>query len=328
MLFVLLSNNRFHAITKAMRLLAPLFASDKIAGITLFCVGVFLSACMDTTAKLLTIDFHVVQIIWLRFFVYFICAALFLGPAKIKTALKTRGKKSLFIISAMQTCLALLFVASFAKLPLLEVQTVAMAGPIVTTIAASIFLKEHVSWYRWLGLLGCFGAITLSLQPHFESANFYIFLPVLAIFCAAITDILKRHLLVNQIKTETVLIYTAIIPVLVLAFLMPRFWESPNLIEAGLFFLVGFICAIRDYTKICALDKAEVSALKPFSYTMVFWAALFGLVAFGDKPTIETLIAIVAVLTISYFVFNRERAHTKKKTLKKKASNEAPSQTP
>jgi S-adenosylmethionine uptake transporter len=64
-----------------------------------------------------------------------------------------------------------LFFWALTELPLAEVMTYYMAGPIYVTALSPVLLGERVGWRRWTAVTIGFGGVVLALQPSASSLS-------------------------------------------------------------------------------------------------------------------------------------------------------------
>ena len=68
---------------------------------------------------------------------------------------------------------------------------------------------------------------------------------------------------------------------------------------------VTSVCALLCVNR--SLKLAPASVVVPYQYTMIIWAVLFGYVAFGDLPSMATLIGAAIIVAAGLYIFLRER---------------------
>ncbi|RYB07314.1 DMT family transporter [Lichenibacterium ramalinae] len=91
------------------------------------------------------------------------------------------------------------------------------------------------------------------------------------------------------------------------AVLAPAGWATPSAFDVLLMGLVGavsmgcFVCITR------ALAMAPASLLAPFQYASMVWAAVLGLVIWGDVPGSSVVAGSAIIVASGLVVFARER---------------------
>ncbi|TIP32093.1 MAG: DMT family transporter, partial [Mesorhizobium sp.] len=124
-----------------------------LAGILLMLAGDFMFALNDAMGKWLVASFSVGQVVLVRS----IGAFLVLGPM-----IANQGAGKLFQVErpvlqvlrvAATTLDTGLFYAAVVYLPLADVMSFYMAGPIYVAALSHLLLGEKVGWRRWLAIL-------------------------------------------------------------------------------------------------------------------------------------------------------------------------------
>ena len=123
-----------------------------LAGIALMTGGIFLFAVNDALGKWLVATYSVGQVLLIRSFAALVLLAPFVWRDAASFATAPRWG-----LQALRAVLATVEVACFywavAYLPLADVMTYYLAGPIFVTAIAGTVLREPVGWRRWTAVL-------------------------------------------------------------------------------------------------------------------------------------------------------------------------------
>jgi drug/metabolite transporter (DMT)-like permease len=92
------------------------------------------------------------------------------------------------------------------------------------------------------------------------------------------------------------------------ALLLPFGIVLPTWTHAALMVCNGLTNAIGQYWWTRALHLAPASAVTPFFYLSLVWAAVLGFVVWGDVPTVHLLIGSAVVVGSGLFLLWREQA--------------------
>lgn len=90
--------------------------------------------------------------------------------------------------------------------------------------------------------------------------------------------------------------------------LAPIGWVTPTFPDLGLFALAACISIGALLCLNRSLILAPASVVVPYQYTMIIWAVIFGYVAFGDVPSVATLIGAAVIIGAGFYIFLRERS--------------------
>jgi drug/metabolite transporter (DMT)-like permease len=57
-----------------------------------------------------------------------------------------------------------------------------------------------------------------------------------------------------------------------------------------------------------SLKLAPASVVVPYQYSMIIWAVMFGLIVFGDVPSVATIAGAAIIIGAGLYIFLRERS--------------------
>ncbi|MBS7809861.1 DMT family transporter [Roseococcus pinisoli] len=267
--------------------------------------GVFLQLCalmifvvMDTTLKLMTSNFSVLQIIWGRFFFSFLTVALLLRLTSGRLPLRSRAPGLQAARSALLLCSSLIFTSALAHIPLVDATAVGFASPLITVALAAIFLREAVSARRWLGVGIGFLGVLVALRPPFLTGaplHWAYLLPLATATMFGFYQILTRKLSTVDDSRVTIL-HTGMTAGAIATLSLPFVYVAPTALEWTALIAVGVLGGISHGLLVLAYARAPASLLAPLSYTQLIWASVAGVLVFGDWPDAVTLVgaAIIA----------------------------------
>jgi drug/metabolite transporter (DMT)-like permease len=91
------------------------------------------------------------------------------------------------------------------------------------------------------------------------------------------------------------------------ALLSPFGWVTPSLGSLGLFAAAGCISVAALLCVNRSLKLAPASVVVPYQYSMIIWAVMFGIVVFGDVPSMATIAGAAIIIGAGLYIFLRER---------------------
>ena len=292
-------------------------------GILLILLAMAIFAGQDAVIKHLAATYSTPQILWVRYLM-FACFALALALRKrpLRTVLKSARPglqivRSLMILGDM-SC----FVLAVSFLPLADTHSLVATFPLITTALAALFLKEPVGLRRWLAILTCFIGVLVILRPGITAiqpgAMWALTAAVFFSIYQVMTRVVSRH-----DDGETSLLYMAITGAVVTTVVGPFFWHPPDLAGWGWLLVLSILGTVTHLLLIKALEHAPASVLQPFNYTLLPWATLFGLLAFGHFPDFWTIIgALIVVASGLYTIYREHAARRAKAKLEKEPSTD------
>ncbi|PZW39853.1 EamA domain-containing membrane protein RarD [Humitalea rosea] len=185
---------------------------------------------------------------------------------------------------------------SLTVLPLAEQTALTYSTPLFVTLLAIPFLGERPGAARWTAVLvGFCGILVIALgQGAFLVSGPRDVLYLLGFGAAvthglfsAITTMLVRSLSATE-KSTTIVLWQSLLMSLLIALALPFVWVTPGLGDLALLVCIGLLGGVAQLLLTEAWASAQVSAVAPFSYTALLWAALFGWIAWGEMPGVWT----------------------------------------
>jgi S-adenosylmethionine uptake transporter len=275
------------------------------AGVGLMALGYFVFALNDALGKYLVASFGVAQLIAIRSLGSF----LVLGPMLARRRENPFRRVERPLLQVVRAVLATLetglFYAACVWMPLADVMTFYMAGPIYTLLAARLILGERIGWRRWAAIGVGFGGVLIALKPSTASLTG----PALIALAGSIAYSLS--LILNRMLARTsgpVLGTFQTLGALVAAGALAIFDWRP-LTGAGVVWMMvlGVVAISAHMLIIQAMKLAPVSVLAPIQYTLLLWGAVLGWAIFGDLPTGNVLAGATVIVAAGLFIFYRER---------------------
>lgn len=165
-----------------------------LAGVLIMLMGNLMFALNDAMGKWLVMSYSVGQVLFVRSIGAFILLAPMVARQGIGplTRLERPWLQALRVLLA--TADTAFFYAAVAYLPLADVMTFYMAGPIYIAALSHIFLGEKVGWRRWLAIIVGFCGVVIALKPSSSSLSLASLFAVVGSISFAITMILSRRL--------------------------------------------------------------------------------------------------------------------------------------
>ncbi|WFP76422.1 DMT family transporter [Mesorhizobium sp. WSM4906] len=276
-----------------------------LAGILSMLAGDFMFALNDAMGKWLVASFSVGQVVLIRS----IGAFFVLGPM-----IANQGAGKLFqmerpllqLLRVVATTLDTgLFYAAVVYLPLADVMSFYMAGPIYVAALSHLLLGEKVGWRRWLAILVGFCGVLIILKPSSSAFSLSSTYALIGSIAFGFAIILGRRL---RGTSDTTLVTWQTIGTLIVggAFTIGT-WRAPTALDFGAMLLLGVVSCAAHLMITRALKLAPASTLAPLHYSLLLWAIVFGLVFFGDMPSPRILAGSAIVVLAGIFIFHRQK---------------------
>jgi drug/metabolite transporter (DMT)-like permease len=262
--------------------MTPLF---RAALLCLFACAFFAGASALGKAVLTVIpgpDLHPFQVTAARFLFAFITLTPFLimrGRGVFRTAIPLRHLQRVVLGVGGLACIF----GAVEVLPLADVIAVAWSSPLFALVFAVWFLRERVDGARWIAAVAGFVGVVVMMRP---GPSTFEPMALLALGAAILTgaEVATVRLLAGKDPGLTVLAINNAVGVVLACSIAAFFFVMPSgpqfLALAG----VGVVMVAGQALFLQALRIAEASAVAPFYYSTLIWAALIGVLVFDESP--------------------------------------------
>lgn len=254
------------------------------SGIALAVLAVALFAAYDSGVKLISATTSVVLVLWTRYLLQVMWLVGHRRRLASQGALRTRRAGLHGLRAAMLLLCNVAAFYSFKHLPVATVTALAMLAPMLLTAWAALVWREPVSLRRWAGLsLGLVGALLIT-RPGAESVQPLLLLPLGFLLAYTVFQALTSRLARTE-SPDTVLAFTSALGFTVLsAALLWSDWSLPSPRVALILLLVAACSAVGHHLLVMAYQHSAASRLAPYLYGQLPFAALGGLLLFGEVP--------------------------------------------
>lgn len=254
---------------------------------------------------------HVTEILLVRQIVIILVASPVLFR-NFPSSFKTKRPE----LHLLRVCIAffavLLGFTSIIHLPLSDAITLSFSRTIFITILGIFILHEIVGVRRWAAVfVGMIGVITVLNPTGLDSLNIYGLMAVIAAFAVALQRVLIR-ILTRTDKPVTILSFQAIGSLILFSPFAYHFWITPTFDELLLLVAIGVLTVFAQTVNIFAYRAGEVSLISVLDYLRLLYAAVLGVLIFGDWPTWNVLIGASLIILTSVYTMRRSAKRIQK----------------
>lgn len=220
-------------------------------------------------------------------------------------ALLPRNPKLVAARGILTALCALCAWRSFALLPLADAYALLFLAPILFTAFSAFFLREQVGWRRWSASAVGFAGVLIMVRPDFATLGLgHVLATAAAVFGAAAMTVLKR---IGDSETSSAILLLLFLAIgLVAAPGAVFLWQPLDLEALWPTALAGLLLGSAQAALVLATREAPASIVAPFQYTQMFWAVIFGLFIFGDRPSPMLFLGMVLVAASGLYILWRE----------------------
>ena len=275
------------------------------SGILLACIAFGLFAAGDATAKYLSRDYAVLQLLFLGSAFAVIPILLFIARTGGLASMRP-NRPALCLARGVLTAVSVLMIVwSFTRLPLADGYTLAFTAPLIVAALSGWLLGERVTSEQWVVIGVGFLGVLIMLQPGFVilDVGHASALGSAAIF--ALSLIILRS--IGDGETPGALLITYLLATLIVygpfigfVWLTPATWTDWVLI-AG----IGLASGLGQIALVFAFRAAPAALVAPCQYTQLLWGVVFGALIFGEPPKLAMLLGAVLVVGSGWFLGRR-----------------------
>jgi len=285
------------------------------AGVAWMLVTTFFFVSLDVTAKYLVASYPVIQVVWARFLVHLILAALILGP-RIGFFARSANLPLQIVRSILLLATTVLFFSGVRLLPLADASAIMFTSPILLSILAIPYLGEWVGPRRWAAIFVAFLGALVVVRPGTGVMGAGALFLLGAACCNACYQLITRQLR-GADEPRTTLLYTGLAGAVGTSLAVPTVWTPIAIGDWPLFASLGVFGCLGHFTLIKAFQSAPATVVAPFSYASLIWAIVFGYVVFGDLPDLWTLVGATIIATGGLYILHREQTRKAEKATAK-----------
>ena len=273
-------------------------------GVLLMLLGDLLFSLNDAMGKWLVASFAVGQVLVIRSFGSFLILAPMIARQGPRTLFQVERVPLQVLRVILTTGDVALFYAAVAYLPLADVMTFYMAGPIYVAALSHFFLGETIGWRRWLAVIIGFVGVVVALRPSTAMLSWPSIFGLIGSLSFALTLILGRRL--RQTSDATLVTWQTVGALVTGLILSIGDWRSMSSLDFIAMLALGVVAGCAHLMITRALKLAPASLLAPLQYSLLLWAIVLGYVFFGELPDSQILIGSVIIVLAGLFIFHRK----------------------
>ena len=270
-------------------------------GIALMLVGMLLFASNDALGKHLVGTYSVGQLMALRGAVGLAAMLPLLRRWNMPLLVRAHRPDLQILRFLLSPAEASPFFWALITLPLANVITYYLAGPIWVIALSALLLRERVGWRHWVAVCAGFAGVVLAVHPSsvtLSSGSFYALLGSFLYSCFLVVTgrlgSVPAPVLTAQQFLATLLFGTAL--------LLFGGWTNPGGSDLGFMLVLGAGSLAGNLCVNLALRLGPAVSIVPFENTMLLWGILLGYFVFGDIPGWNTLTGAAAIVGAGLFL--------------------------
>ncbi|MEA2905486.1 MAG: hypothetical protein QOI12_2873 [Alphaproteobacteria bacterium] len=258
-------------------------------------------AVSSAITKWLVATYPIGEVLFSRSMLSLVVCAIIILPRTGLAVFETQRLHHHAMRSFAQFVSQTFLVIAFSLMSLAGAIAINFSAPLFTALVSMLLLKEMVGVARWVALGTGFLGVLICTHPGVDSLQVgAMFALANAVIYGSVTAGVRGMTATES--AETLTLYQLVMISLCFACLLPLGVAAPTWSDAGLMALNGVTNGVGQYWWTRSLHLAPASAVTPFFYLMLVWAALLGFVVWGDVPTVELVVGSAIVVASGLFL--------------------------
>ncbi len=283
-------------------------ASNTRLGILLMVATTFVFAMQDGISRHLAAEYNVFMVTMVRywFFAGFVITLASRRPGGVAQAARTRQPLLQSFRAVLLVAEICVMVYGFTLLGLIESHAVFAAYPLLIAALSGPVLGENVGWRRWSAIGVGFVGVLIILQPGLGVFQPEAVVPLIAALMFALYGLLTRYA-ARQDSATTSFFWTGTVGSVAMTIVGMWYWQAMSGPDWGWMALLCVSGALGHFLLIKCYEVAEASAVQPFAYLQLVFAAILGISLFGETIRWNVALGAVIVVFAGLFTLWRER---------------------
>ncbi|MES2252760.1 MAG: DMT family transporter [Pseudomonadota bacterium] len=268
-----------------------------LSGSLCFTAAMSLAKLLDPNVKSTVLVFFRC-LFGLIFFLPFLFKA---GVSNLKTQ-----RPLLHVLRVLFTCSAIACTYyGYRNLPLAVAISIGFTAPLMTTVLAIVFLKETITFKKWILILTGYLGVLVITQPSEFNVNNAVYVLLLANLFASSSMICAKKLT----RTESVvslMFYVNIISTCLSGIAAYFVWVIPSLHDFIILLFIGLSGVTAQLCYVKSLQLCSPSFLAPFDYGRLIIAVPIGFILFNELPNVWTFLGSGIIIAATLLVMRLE----------------------
>jgi drug/metabolite transporter (DMT)-like permease len=204
----------------------------------------------------------------------------------------------------------LFWFVAVSMMPIADAVALSFTTPLFATVGAAVFLGETIRVRRWAAMVvGLIGALII-VRPIGIDVSLGAGLVLLASACMAMSALSVKSLSRTETPSTIVLFMGLIMTPMSLVPALLN-WSTPQPVDYLWFVALGLFATIAQIAMARAFASADVSAVLPFDFSRLIFAAILGYLFFAESPDIWTWLGAAIIFSAALYTAHRESHQTR-----------------
>ena len=275
----------------------------------LMAFGAVCVAVQNALIRVVSTDVHTFEVVFFRNLFGLLAMLPLLGGVGLGM-FRAKSPGRLLLMSTWHLLGMVCYFLAIVYLPIAEVTALGFSKPLFATVGAALVLHEIVRARRWsavgLGLVG----VLIVLQPGAQAISPYAALVLLGALLGAATSLMIKRLTATE-NVSTIVWYQALFATVLALPLCLLQWRTPDPTGWLLLLSIGALGTLSWLTMTRAFFLADASAVVPFEFLRLPFAALVAYLLFAEVPSVWTWIGGTLIFGATAYIAEREARVTR-----------------
>ncbi len=265
------------------------------------------AVCVATQNALIRVtseDIHTFEIVFFRN-LFGLAAMLPLLVRSGPSMLRVGHPGGLLLMSIFHLAGMVCYFLAIAYLPLADVIALSFSKPLFVTLGAALLLAEVVKARRWSAVLVGFLGVLIVLRPGADVISPYALVVLVGTIMGAATSLMIKRLTGVE-SVSAIVLYQALFATVLSLPLCLLHWRMPDMTEWALLITIGALGTLSWLSATRALALIDASAMAPFEFLRLPFAALIAYLMFAEIPELTTWLGGAVIFAAAIYIARRE----------------------
>ena len=179
--------------------------------------------------------------------------------------------------------------------PLVEATSLSFVGVVFAVIISVIFLGETMYLHRWVSVMVTFVGIIAILRPGYIEASLGVYAVLLSSLTWGLALVVAK-VLSRTVTPVVILTWSLLVTIFVSVIFAIPVWTPMTLLQSVETILIGLLWAIGQLAMTKSLQMYDATVVIPVNCTRLVWAAVIGMLAFHEFPSLWTIFGSVLIV--------------------------------
>lgn len=276
-------------------------------GILLMCLTTFVFAMQDGISRFLADEYNVYLVVMIRYW-FFAAFVLFLAQRQggVRKMARTKFPVVQIFRGVLLAAEIIVTVLAFTLLGLTETHAIFVSYPLMIAALSGPVLGEKVGWRRWAAIGAGLVGVLIILNPGAGVFSPLAAVPLLGAAMFAVYGLATRYVARGDDAMSS-FFYTGVVGCVVMTAVGVFHWEPITGVNLAWMLVLCCSGVLGHWLLIKTYELAEASAVQPFAYLQLPFAAALGMMAFGETLRVNVAIGAAIVVGAGLFTLWRER---------------------